>query len=131
MWKEHIQHVQQMLLLLWKHQLYVKHKKCAFGQQQIDYLGHIVSHNRITMQESKVHIICNWKPLKTVKDVQHFLGFTRFYCKFIQGYVKIAGPLHDLLHKDCIFEWGSRQHNAFEELKQVITTAPVLQLPRP
>ena len=83
------------------------------------------------MQELKVHIIRDWKPLKTVKDVQRFLGFMGFYRKFIRGYAKIAGPLHDLLHKDCVFEWGSRQQAAFEELKQVITTAPVLQLPHP
>ena len=81
------------------------------------------------LQELKVHIIHDWKPLKMVKDIQHFLGFTKFYHKFIWGYTKIVGLLHDLLHKNCIFEWGSQQQTTFEELKQVITTAPILQLP--
>jgi len=43
-WKNHVQHVDMVLKLLEEKQLYEKISKCFFGVQEVEYLGHIVSH---------------------------------------------------------------------------------------
>ena len=81
MWKEHLQHVWNILQLLHKNQLFAKRKKCNFGQRHIDYLGHVITEHGIQMQEPKVEVIQNWSELRSTKDIQWFLGFTGFYHK--------------------------------------------------
>jgi len=61
--------------------------------------------------------------------VQSFLGFTNFYCRFIQGFSHLACPLFDLTQKDTEWRWGTEEQSAFDSLKEQITTAPILNLP--
>jgi len=52
-----------------------------------------------------------------------------FYRKFIENFAKMSKPLSDLTKKDCTWNWGIGQQNAFEALKKAFTTAPVLRIP--
>jgi len=61
--------------------------------------------------------------------VQSFLGFTNFYCRFIQGFSHLARPLFDLTRKDTEWRWVAEEQSAFNSLKERITTAPILSLP--
>jgi len=63
------------------------------------------------------------------KEVQSFLGFTNFYCRFIQGFSHLARPLFNLMRKDTEWRWGAEEQSAFDSLKEQITTAPILALP--
>nr|GAT55014.1 predicted protein [Mycena chlorophos] len=63
------------------------------------------------------------------KEVSAFLGFTNFYRRFIEAFSHVARPLFDLTRKDVAFEWSSEAEAAFVELKQRITSSPILRLP--
>ncbi|MCH79343.1 hypothetical protein A2U01_0000091, partial [Trifolium medium] len=102
--------------------------KCKFGCTQIDYLGHIISGQGVAVDPAKVQCIQDWPTPRNVKGVRGFLGLTGYYRKFIKNYGKIAKPLTELTKKDN-FSWGSEASLAFEQLKQVMTTSPVLILP--
>ena len=54
----------------------------------------------IKMEEEKVKGVLEWSTPKCVKDVQKFLGLANYYCQFIEGFVSIARPLHDMVKKD-------------------------------
>ena len=78
------------------------------------------------MDLTKVKEIVEWTELRSVKEVQSFLGFCNFYKRFIKGFSKIVSPLHDLTSPKVKFDWTFRCHIAFHRLKDVVTEAPIL-----
>jgi len=81
------------------------------------------------MDEEKLLGVLEWPVLTKVKQVQAFLGFVNFYRRFIENFAKMSKLLSDLTKKDCTWNWGIEQQNAFEVLKKAFITAPVLRIP--
>ena len=67
--------------------------------------------------------------LKSVKDVQKFLGLANYYRRFVKDFAKIARLLHEITRKENKWSWEERQQKAFEELKERFMTEPVLVTP--
>jgi len=84
-------------------------------------------HRSISMDPIKVTGVTEWPVPKTKKEVQSFLGFANFYCRFIVGFSHHAQPLFDLMKKDVPWAWNNNQQKAFDKLKNCITSSPVLQ----
>ena len=78
------------------------------------------------MDPAKVEAITYWEAPKSVKGVQSFLGFANFYRRFIRDFSDIILPLTNLIRKDLKFEWSKGANEAFEKLKKVFVSAPVL-----
>ena len=116
----------QVLKKLRENDLFLNLDKCAFCIEEVEYLGMIISENKISMDKTKLAGILNWPVLTTIKQVQFFLGFGNFYRKFIGRYADIAWPLNDLTEKDLTWNWTDNCQNAFEELKKAFMEAPVL-----
>ena len=81
------------------------------------------------MDEEKLSGVLEWPVLTKVKQVQAFLGFANFYRRFIENFAKMSKLLSNLTKKDCTWNWGVEQQNAFEALKKAFTMAPVLRIP--
>ena len=60
------------------------------------FVGYMVSLAGIGMDPEKIKYILEWPVPKSVKEVQSFLGFANFYCKFIHNYSRLAIPLTTL-----------------------------------
>jgi hypothetical protein len=127
--EEHAKHLRIVLTRLREHQLYAKFSKCTFWLEEIQFLGHVLSANGIVVDPSKVKDILEWKPPTTVHQVQSFLGLVGYYCRFILDFSKIVKPITSLLKNDTKFNWSSRCNEAFEQLKVLLTTAPLLAQP--
>jgi hypothetical protein len=127
--EEHAKHLRIMLTRLREHQLYAKFSKCAFWLEEIQFLGHVLSAKGIAVDPSKVKDILEWKPPTTVHQVRSFLGLARYYHRFIPNFSKIVKPITGLLKNDTKFDWSSKCNEAFEQLKVLLTTAPVLAQP--
>ena len=97
---EHREHLATVFAVLQKHQLYINLKKCSFGQNQLEYLGHIISVDGVAVDPTKVQAMLSWPQLKTLKALQGFLGLTGYYRKFVAGCGLIARPPTQLLRKD-------------------------------
>ncbi len=109
--------------------LTVRIDKCRFLNKSITYLGHNLDQNGVHTTPDKTKSIQNFPTPGDVKSVRSFLGLSGFYRSFIQNYSSIARPLTQLLRKDATFEWGPNQQRAFDELKNALTSPPVLAYP--
>jgi transposase InsO family protein len=123
---EHKRHVRLVLERLRDNGLFAKPEKCAFHQDEVEYLGLIVSPSGIKMDPKKVSAVLDWPEPSSVHDIQVFLGFSNFYRRFIRGYSKIANPLTRLLQKGRTFTFDEPARQAFRQLKSAFTMAPVL-----
>ncbi|KAI3814167.1 hypothetical protein L1987_18914 [Smallanthus sonchifolius] len=125
----HEQHLSLVLDLLKKEQLYAKFSKCEFWLKEVQFLGHIVNDKGIHVDPAKIETVKNWNTPKTPTEVRSFLGLAGYYRRFISNFSKIVVPLTALTHKGKTYEWGPKQEEAFQTLKQKLCNAPILTLP--
>ncbi|XP_057992322.1 uncharacterized protein LOC131173819 [Hevea brasiliensis] len=92
-WEDHLQHVHIVFQLLCSHQLFLKRSKCSFGEEQVAYLGHVISAAGVTVDTSKISAILEWPPPTSIKALRGFLGLAGYYRKFICNYGQLASPL--------------------------------------
>ena len=93
----HVEAVRWVLDQLRKYLLFANLKKCRFHQDEVCFLGYVVSSKGISMQVKRIEVVRKWPEPKSVWDIQVFLGFANFYCRFIKGFSKIAVPLTSML----------------------------------
>ena len=110
-------------------QLYAKFSKSEFWLREVGFLGYIVSGDGIRVDPSKISAIIDWKSPRNVSEVRSFLGLAGYYRRFVNGFSIIAAPMTRLLRKDVKFEWTEECQQSFEELKKLLTEAPVLVQP--
>ncbi|RYA46877.1 reverse transcriptase domain-containing protein [Enterobacter cloacae complex sp. GF14B] len=126
---EHKQHLQVIFQVLRENKLYVNRKKSEFFLQEIQYLGHIISQDGIQMDPSKLEVIKGWPKPRNLHELRSFIGMCAYYRRFIEKFSQIAGPLHDLTKKNVKYSWTAKEKNAFDKLKEKLTSQPVLMLP--
>ena len=93
------------------------------------FLGVVIGLKGVEIQREKVEGVLNWLVPRNVKEVQKFLGLANYYRRFIKDFTRIAAPLHVLVRKEQKWKWEKEQEKAFERLKMVFTTEPILAIP--
>nr|GFC59019.1 putative reverse transcriptase domain-containing protein [Tanacetum cinerariifolium] len=84
----------------------------------------------IHVDPAKIDSIKDWASPKTATEIRQFLGLAGYYRRFIEGFSKIARPMTKLTQKKVKFEWGDKQEEAFQVIKQKLCSAPILALPK-
>ena len=118
-WKEHLQHLDKVLTLLKEHQFYAKQSKCTFGKEEVEYLGHIISHEGVKVDPNKIQAIKEWTKPVNISKLRGFLELTRYCRRFIKNYAHITTPITNLLTKNS-FQWNEEAGRCFQELKEVM-----------
>ncbi|KAD5317282.1 hypothetical protein E3N88_17228 [Mikania micrantha] len=127
--EDHAIHLRTLLELLRQEKLYAKFSKCEFWLTEVQFLGHVINAQGIQVDPSKIEAITKWENPKSPTEVRSFLGLAGYYRRFIQNFSRIAVPLTSLTRKSVKFEWGTKQIEAFQILKDKLTHAPILALP--
>ena len=124
--KEHQTHIRKVLAALQKARLQADINKCEFHVTKISYLGLIISTKGIRMDPKKVEAVQNWETPTCVRNVQAFIGFANFYCRFIRVFSNVVCFIIATIKKKTTFHWTPKCQKSFELLKKRFTTAPIL-----
>ena len=130
-WEEHLRVWRVVLERLKETGLTARPTKCHIGFRKLEYLGHCLSWGTLTPEDAKVQQVKDAERPKTKRQVRAFLGLTGYYRKFVPGYSQLAAPLTDLTVKgkpDKVV-WTPACQQAFEALKDSLTSGRVLRLP--
>lgn len=100
--------------------------KCKFNVKEINFLGHKISSDGISVDENKIKAIIDLPIPKDKKELARILGMFNYVSKFIENFSEISQPLRALLKKDVEFTWNKYLNEVFNKLKKIITQAPVL-----
>jgi len=93
------------------------------------FLGHVISAEGILVDPRKVKAVLKWERPTNLIEIWSFLGLAGYYQRFIEGFSTIASPLTKLSRKEVRFVWSEECDASFRELKERLTSAPVLALP--
>lgn len=126
---EHIKHIHEVLHRLRKAGLTVNPKKMSVALGEIKFLGHIISSGGVKIDPDRARVVKDFPPPKNLKGARRFLGMCSFYSRFIPSFSEIAAPINNLKRKNCLFKWGAEQEKSFRQLKERISSPPVLQIP--
>jgi hypothetical protein len=106
-----------------EHKLYTKFSKCELWLDSVKFLGHTISNEGIYVDPSKVQEMMDSKPPKSVHQNRSFLWLAGYYRRFVPDFYRIAKPMTELLKKGVKFVWDEKCENAFQTLKQYLTSA--------
>eukprot|EP00253_Pinus_taeda_P033610 PITA_33610 len=127
-WEEHLQHIETILHILQEQQFYAKLSKCEFGLTEMLYLRHIIGVDRVRVLREKIRAIKEWPEPRNVTELRGFIGICTYYRKFVKGFSQLVAPLTNLTRKEA-FSWSDIAQRAFDRLKEVMSSYPVLALP--
>lgn len=124
-----LENLESMLERCVKTNLVLNWEKCHFMVREGIVLGHKISHLGMEVDKAKIEVISKLPPPTCVKAVRSFLGHAGFYRRFIKDFSLIARPLNHLLGKDVPFIFDDKCLHAFNKLKELLTSAPVMISP--
>ena len=110
--------------------LKLKPEKCKLFFRKVSYLGHVISPDGVSCDESKVAAVKDWPTPSCLKDLQAFLGTANYYRKFIPDFATTAYPLTRMTRKKIKFVWTDDCQLAFDSLKNCLVRAPILSYPQ-
>ena len=112
-----------------KVELRLKAEKCHFVDTELQFLGHVVGKEGVKPDLEKIQKMVDYPKSQNIKELRGVLGLFSYYRRFIQDFAQIADPLYYLLKKDIEYSWTENQQKAFEELRDGLTKAPIVQYP--
>ena len=125
----HITQLERVVERLQSAPMVAKPSKFKVLQRELKFLGHVISRHTIKPDPAKTAAVHSFPTPTCVRDLQSFLGLVNYYRRFVRQMSTIAGPLYALLKKDVTFGWGEVEQTAFDQLKQALTSPPLMLLP--
>ena len=124
--EEHLSNVEKVLQRLQKYGIRAKRAKCEFLCASVEYLGHRVNATGLYTTQSKVEAIQKAPQPKNIQELRSFFSLVHYYGKFIANLSTLLKPQNLLLKDGREWLWTEECSRAFNEAKQLLTTAPVL-----
>ena len=128
-WEDRLKIIRSFFERLTEAKLTVSLAKSEFARAHVTYLGHVVGQGQVKPVDAKVKVISDFPRPESRKQLMRFLGMAGYYRKFCQNFSTVAEPLTQLLSKKAKFLWNDKCEQAFEELKAILKSAPVLSAP--
>ena len=109
--------------------LKLKPSKCHLFKREVTFLGHLITQDGVKTDPAKVEVIQNWPTPKNITEVRSFVGLCSYYRRFIEGFARLASPLHNLMKVGVEFVWSDACQEAFDALKAALTGENIMAYP--
>lgn len=129
--EDHFEILKKVFRLTAQAKLTLRLDKCFFVQTEIDYLGYRVSYEGIRPTDQNIAAVLNYPVPRNAKEVLRFVSLASYFRRFVPAFSVLAKPLYDLVRKNAKFEFGAKQHSAFEILKEHLASKPILAIYSP
>ena len=124
--EEHLKTLDTVLQRLQDYNLRVNRDKCSFFQEEITYCGQKINANGLHKTQDKIEAVINAPVPENVTQLRAFLGLVNYYSHFLPNMASVLHPLYQLLKKDRKYAWTAAAQNAFDTVKEMITSDTVL-----
>ena len=124
---EHEKHLRSVMEECRKANIKLSKKKCEFGKEEVEFLGHLIGKYGIRPTLSKRVELKQKKEPTTIKELRSMLGFIGYYSAFVKGYAEIVEPMTKLLKDGEPFRWEEEQKNAWKKVCEVLETDVTLR----
>ncbi|XP_074271002.1 uncharacterized protein LOC141594921 [Silene latifolia] len=128
---DHVKDLRTVFERLRKCKLKMNPLKCAFGVSSGKFLGFIVRHRGIEIDQSKIKAIKDMHEPSTLKDLRSLQGRLAYIHRFISNLARRCHPFSHLMKKGAPFEWDESCRKAFDDIKKYLSNPPVLGAPIP
>ncbi|CAM8984212.1 unnamed protein product [Rhodiola kirilowii] len=128
---DHVQDLRTVFERLRKCQLKMNPLKCAFGVTSGKFLGFVVTHRGIEIDQTKIKAIQEMPEPRSLKELRGLQGRLAYIRRFISNLAGRCQPFSHLMKKDAPFVWDDKCRKAFDSIKKYLSTAPVLGAPIP
>ena len=128
-WDSHVQRIQTLFERLASARLTVNLAKCEFARATVTYLGHVVGQGHVRPVQAKVLVVEQFPVPTTKKELMRFLGMVGYYRSFCRNFSSVAASLTDLLRGKVEYVWSPVCQQAFQNVKALLCSAPVLAAP--
>lgn len=126
---QHLQHLCEVFQRFRTAGLKLKPSKCHLACSSVTFLGHRVSSSGVEPDPSNIDKVKTWPIPTSATQVRAFLGLCSYYRRFIRHFARTAEPLYHLTHKGVSFSWSAEANEAFNVLKQALTSSPIMAFP--
>ncbi|GBM24969.1 Retrovirus-related Pol polyprotein from transposon 17.6 [Araneus ventricosus] len=126
--EEHDQRLTEVCKRLKNSGMTLNAKKSNFSQTSIKFLGHIIDGQGIQPDPDKIAAIENYHPPTNKKELKQLLGMANYLARFVPNYSDILFPLTSMLSNKVTFVWEAPQEAAFQKMKKILSSDPVLMI---
>ena len=123
----HDQRLKRVMETIQASGLRLNKEKCRFSKPEFDFLGQVVTKDGIASSPERVKAIVEMDPPLNISELRRLLGMVNYIGRYLSNLSTVLQPLNELLKSERDWCWGPQQKQAFTEVKQLISSAPVLE----
>ena len=129
--EEHVEHLRLVLKALSEHGMTLKERKCEFGKEKVEYLGHVIGGGELAVPAHRAAAMASYIRPRTKKQLRSFLGAAGYYRQFVEGFAKLSAVLTPWTSKSApsIVSWTVEGQEAFERIKVSLVNCVCLTIP--
>lgn len=128
--KNHLDNIRDIFDTCRQFNLRINPLKCDFFRHEVNFLGHKCTDHGLLPNPAKINSITNYPRPKDKAETKRFVAMANYYRRFIQNFATITKPLSELTRKRIDFVWSDQCEQAFQLLKNKISSTPILQYPK-